>query len=151
MIVPTDEAFPLSHVGLSETPRTVAHQAPLSMGCSRREYWMGCHALLQLTHRGLTYFSYLQYPCGINYLITYFIPFSLLFSHSVVSDSLQSLSITNSRSLLKLMPIESVMPSNHLILCCPLLLPPSIFPSVKVFSSELALCHQVAKSVPSWC
>ena len=46
---------------------------------------------------------------------------------------------TNSRSLLKLMSIESVMPSNHLILCCPLLLPPSIFPSIGVFSSESVL------------
>ena len=50
-----------------------------------------------------------------------------------------SLSITNSKSLLKLMPIESVMPSNHLIFCRPLLLPPSIFPSIRVFSSELVL------------
>ena len=49
-----------------------------------------------------------------------------------------SLSITNSQSLLKLMSIESVMPSNHLILCCPLL-PPLIFPSVRVFSSESVL------------
>ena len=48
-----------------------------------------------------------------------------------------SLSITNSRSLLK--SIESVMPSNHLILCCPLLFPPSIFPSIKVFSIESVL------------
>ena len=50
-----------------------------------------------------------------------------------------SLSITNSQSLLKLMPTESVMPSNHLILCCPLLLLPSIFPSIRVFSSESVL------------
>ena len=50
-----------------------------------------------------------------------------------------SLSITNSWSLLKLMSIESVMPSNHLILCCPLLLLPSIFPSIRVFSNESAL------------
>ena len=50
-----------------------------------------------------------------------------------------SLSITNSQSLPKLMSIESVMPSNHLILCCPLLILPSIFPSIKVFSNELAL------------
>ena len=51
-----------------------------------------------------------------------------------------SLSITNSRSLLKLMSIESVMPSNYLILCCPLLLLPSIFPSIRVFSNESVLC-----------
>ena len=50
-----------------------------------------------------------------------------------------SLSITNSWSLLKLMSIESVMPSNHLILSCPLLLQPSIFPSIRVFSNESAL------------
>ena len=50
-----------------------------------------------------------------------------------------SLSITNSRSLLKLMSIELVMPSNHLILCHPLLLSLSIFPSIRVFSNELAL------------
>ena len=49
------------------------------------------------------------------------------------------LSITNSRSLLKLMSIESVVPSNHLILCHPLLLPPSIFPSSRVFSNGSAL------------
>ena len=50
-----------------------------------------------------------------------------------------SLSISNSWSLLKLMSIKSVMPSNHLILCRPLLLPPSIFPSIRVFSSESIL------------
>ena len=47
-----------------------------------------------------------------------------------------SLSIANSWSLLKLMSLESVMPSNYLILCCPLLFPPSIFPSIRVFSNE---------------
>ena len=50
-----------------------------------------------------------------------------------------SLSVTNTWSLLKLMSIESVMPSSHLILCCPLLFLPSIFPSTKVFFNELAL------------
>ena len=49
------------------------------------------------------------------------------------------MSITNSWSLLKLISIESVMPSNHLILCHPLLLPPSIFPTIRVFSSESVL------------
>ena len=62
-----------------------------------------------------------------------------------MSDSLQphgwqaSLSIPNSLSLLKLMSIKSVMSSNHLILCPPLLLLPSVFPSIRVFSNELAL------------
>ena len=51
-----------------------------------------------------------------------------------------SLSITNSRSLLELMSIESVMPSKYLILCRPLLVPPSIFPSIRGFSNELVLC-----------
>ena len=73
---------------------------------------------------------------------------SVQFSRSVMSDSATpwttacqaSLSITNSRSLLKLMSVESVMPSSHIILCCPLLLSPSIFPSIRVFPSKSALC-----------
>ena len=56
-----------------------------------------------------------------------------------------SLSITISQSLLKLMSIESVMPSNHLILCHPLLLLPSIFPSIRVFSNESVLCIRWSK------
>ena len=73
---------------------------------------------------------------------------SVQFSRSVVSNSLQphestarqaSLSITNSQSSLKLMSIESVMPSSHLILCRPLLLLPPIPPSIRVFSSESTL------------
>ena len=51
-----------------------------------------------------------------------------------------SLSITSSQSLLKLMSVESVIPTNHLILCHPLFLPPSIFPNIRVFSSESVLC-----------
>ena len=73
---------------------------------------------------------------------------SVQFSCSVMSDSVApwtagrqaSLSINNSQSLLKLMSIELVTPSNHLILCCPLLLLPSIFPSIRVFSNESVLC-----------
>ena len=69
------------------------------------------------------------------------------FSHTVVSNFATpetathqaSLSITNSQSLFKLMSIESVMPSNHFILCHPLLLLPSVFPSIRVFFSESAL------------
>ena len=62
-----------------------------------------------------------------------------LFATLWTAEGQASLSITNSRSLLKLMSIESVMPSNHLILCHPLLLLPSIFPRVRLFSSESAL------------
>ena len=56
-----------------------------------------------------------------------------------------SLSIASSQSLPKLMSIESVMPSNHLIFCCARLLPPSIFPSIRVFSNESALCSRWPK------
>ena len=59
-----------------------------------------------------------------------------LFATSWTTAHQASLSITNSQSLLKLISIELVMPSNHLILCHPLLLPPSIFPSIRVFSNE---------------
>ena len=83
-----------------------------------------------------------------NRFYVYILHFSSVqFSHSVMSDSATqwtaarqaSLSITNSRSPPKPMSIELVMPSNHLILCCPLLLLPSIFPSIRVFSNESAL------------
>ena len=72
---------------------------------------------------------------------------SMLLSHLVLSDSATpwtaarqaSLFFTISWSLLKLMSIESGMPSNDLLLCCPLLLLPSIFPSIRIFSNEMAL------------
>ena len=76
------------------------------------------------------------------------------FNHSVVSDPLRPHELQharppcpspNSRSLLKLMSIESVTPSNHLILCCPLLLLPPIPPSIRVFSTELTLCMRWPK------
>ena len=78
---------------------------------------------------------------------------SVQFSHSVMSDSVTSciaarqasLSITNSQSLLKLMPIESVMPSSHLILCRPLLLLPPNPPSIRDFSNESTLCMRWPK------
>ena len=96
----------------------------------------------------------LPHSSGLELLFDIFLIFdiflcphlSLLFSHSVMSNFVTpwapahqaSLSFTISQSLLKLMSIESVMLSNHLI-CCPLLLLPSIFPSIRVFSHELAL------------
>ena len=69
-----------------------------------------------------------------------------LFATSWTAAHQASLSITNSLSLLKFMSIESVMPSNHLILCCPLLLQPSIFPSIRVFSNESVLCIKWPKN-----
>ena len=82
--------------------------------------------------------------CSVN---NWWLSKSVQFSHSVMSNSVTpwtvarqaSLSITNSQSLLKLMSIESVMPSNHLILWHPLLLLPSIFPNMRVFSNESVL------------
>ena len=87
-------------------------------------------------------------PPSLHLLQTIFSYYHPHFSRSIVSNSLQphglqharpSLSTTNSRSLLKLMSIEFVMPSNNFILCCPLLLLPSIFPSIRVFSNESVL------------
>ena len=90
-------------------------------------------------------------------IIHVFVPLSVQFSFSVVSNSVTpwtaahqtSLSITNSRRLLKLTSIESVIPSNHLILCHPLPLLPSNFPSIRVFSKESVLhirCQSIGVS-----
>ena len=68
-----------------------------------------------------------------------------LFATSSTAAHHAPLSFTISQSLLKLMSIELVMPSSHLILCCPLLLLPSIFPSTRVFSKGVGSLHQVAK------
>ena len=89
-----------------------------------------------------SFFGYYR-PSQQKYLL-----YLVQFSRWIVFDSVTpwtaarqaSLSTTNSRGLPKLMSIESMMPSNHLILCHPLLLRPSIFPSIRVFSDELALC-----------
>ena len=95
-----------------------------------QEYGISLHLFVSLI-------SFISVLCFLQFS-------SVQFSRSVVSDSLRpheswaSLSITNSRSSPKPMSIESVMPSNHLILCRPLLLP-SIFPRIRVFSNESAL------------
>ena len=88
-----------------------------------------------------------QSKCTHKILVSWLFQFSSVqsLSHVQLSENpwtaahQASLSITNSRSSLKLMSIESVMPSNHLTLCRPLLLPPSIFPSIRVFTNESAL------------
>ena len=101
--------------------------------------------LLDMTHQ----FSSVQWLSRIR-----------LFATQCTAAYQASLSITNSRSLLKLMSIESVMPSNHLILCHPLLLLPSIFPSNRVFSNESVLyirwpkywsfCFSMPMNIQDW-
>ena len=83
-------------------------------------------------------------PCILNAFFPIYSVQSLshvwLFETPWTAAHQSSLSITNSQSLLKFMSIELVMPSNYFILCCPVLLLPSIFPSIKVFSNESILC-----------
>ena len=79
-----------------------------------------------------------------------------LFATSWTAARQASMSITSYQSLLKLMPIESVTPSNHLIHCCPLLLERSIFPSIRIISSESAFCirwpkYQSFNNLATWC
>ena len=114
---------------------------------------MGCHALLQGVfptqglNPGLLHCRQIIYQLshqGNPKKAQYSVSSVQLLSHVQhaapwTAAHQASLSITNSRSLLKLMSIESVMPSNHLILCHLLLLPPSIFPSIRVFSNESVL------------
>ena len=77
--------------------------------------------------------------CSLHFSLVQLLSCVQLFATQRITACQASLSITNSWSLLKLMSIESVMPSNHLILCCPFILPPSIFPSIRVFSNESVL------------
>ena len=105
------------------------------------------HVLKMYSHFAIYIFIY----CKIYFYKCIFIYYKIIHSVQLLSHvqlfvipwtaaHQASLSITNSQSLLKLMSIKSVMPSNHLILCHPLLLPPSIFPSIRVFSNESVLC-----------
>ena len=105
---------------------------------------MGCHALLQgifpILGSNPCLLHLLNWQAGSLPLSSVHLLRRVQFFATPRTPACQaSLFITNSWSLVKLMSIESVMPSNHLILCRPLLLLPSIFPSIRVFSSELAL------------
>ena len=140
-----------SHVQFFATLWTVACQAPLSMGFSRQEQWSGLPSptLGDLPYPEIKPATLLSPALWGRFFTTSatWIPFSSvqslscvrLFVTSWTAAHQASLPITNSRSLLKLMSIESVMPSNHLILCHLLLLLPSIFPSIRVFSNESVL------------
>ena len=94
----------------------------------------------------MLWYSYEVIVCRYTSLLLVSAQFSSVLSHVWLfatpwtAAHQSSLSITNSQSLRKLMSIESVMPSRHLILCRPLLLLPSIFPSIRVFSNESVLC-----------
>jgi len=117
----------LSHVQLFEIPWTAAYQAPPSMGFSRQEYWSG----VPLPSPDYTQ---ININCCCHCSVLQSSPI-LCNPRTVARQAFLSFSIP--WSFLKLMSTE--MPSNHLILCCPLLLMPSIFLSIRVFSNELAL------------
>ena len=132
---------------LFAAPWTVALQAPLSMEFSRQEYWSQSCPYPVIEHRSpaLQPDSLLSEPPGkhpiddLQFSSVQSLSHVWLFATPWTAARQAFLSITNCRSPPKPMSIELVMPSNHLILCCPLLLLPSIFPSIRVFSNESAL------------
>ena len=140
-----------SVVSESSTPWTVNRQAPLSMGFSRQEYWNGLPFpspgifLIQGSNPGLLHCRWILYCLShqgspdVIISSVQLLSYVWLFATPWTAACQASLSITKSWSLLKLMSIESVMPSSHLILCHPLILLPSIFPSIRVFLNESAL------------
>ena len=157
----------LSHVWLFATPWTVVCQVPLSWNFPGKNNGLGCHFLLQgifptqgsnlcplsLLHCRCTLYhwatreAWVLYISKVNDLRSHRASCSLLFfSHSVMFGSLPPHGLQHARLpcpslspwLCSLMSIELTMPSNHLILCHPLLLLPSIFPSIRVFSNESA-------------
>ena len=94
---------------------------------------------MRLHPRSPEVFSHKEYPEKFSFQFSRLVMSNSLWPHGLTAAHQASLSITNSWSLLKLMSIELVMPSNHPILCCSLLLLPSIFPSIRVFSNESIL------------
>ena len=154
----------LSHVWLYAVPWTEVRQVPLSMEFSRQEYWNEVSFPSQgdLPNSGIK----LVFLASLTLAGRFFTTRANLGSWNTPSDQIRSdqslsrvrlfatpwiaarqvsLSITNSQSSLRLMSIESVMPSSHFILCRPLLLLPPIPPSIRVFSNESALCMRWPK------
>ena len=117
----------LSGVRLLATPLTAPYQAPPSMWFSRQEYWSGVPLPSPLE----TSSDQIRSDQSLSRVRLFAIPW--------IAARQASLSITNSRSSLRFMSIESVMRSSHLILCRPLLLLPPIPPSIRVFSNESTL------------
>ena len=128
----------LSHVRLFVTPWTAVYQAPPSMGFSKQEYCSGLplpspkFILDSFNYYLIT--LYFSWGCCCSVTLVQLFPMPWTTAHQA------SLSFIISQSLLRLMSCKSMMPSSHLILCRPLLLLPSIFPSIRVFSNELTLC-----------
>ena len=131
------KAKSLSHVRLYAIPGTVTYQAPPPMGFSRQEYWSGSplpspsYLAKASQLRVQTPFLWGQHELFHFQFssVQLLSPVQLIATPWTITHQ-ASLSITNSQILLKLMSIRLVMPSNHLVLCCPLLLLPSIFPSI---------------------
>ena len=121
-----------SHVWLFATLWVVAHQAPLSMGFSKQEYWSGLPFPSSILSSGplinITKVIFLAPIISVQFRHLW------LLATPWTAARQASLSLTSSWSLLKLVSIKLVVPSNHLILCLPLLLLPSVFPSIRVFS-----------------
>ena len=151
----------LSSVQLFGTPWTVAYQALPSIGFSRQEYWSGLsfpspgdlpNPEIKPRFPALQADSLPSEPPGkppdnkIQFSSAQLLNRVRLFATPRIAARQASLSITNSRTSLKLTSIESVMPSNHLILCRPLLLLPPIPPSIRVFSNESTLRMRWPKS-----
>ena len=106
-----------------------------------------CHADLEMTHIEVLW-AWRYFKIFIITVVVQSPTHVRHFATSRIAACQASLSFTTSQSLLKLVSIESVMPANHLILCRPLLLLPSVFPSIRVFSKELSLCIRWPKY---WC
>ena len=141
-----------SHVQLFAILWTVACQASLSIGSSRQGYWSGLPfpPPEDLPNPGTEPASLMSPALAGGFFTTSATWEALICCYSVAKSystlchfmdcsTLRSLSLTISWNFLKRMFIELIMPSNHLILCHPLFLLPSIFPSIRVFSNELAL------------
>ena len=123
-----------SCVRLFVTPWTVAYQAPLSMGFSRIEPM----SFMSPALAGRFFITSATWEAKSRTVVQSLSHVQLFVTPWTAAHQ-ASLSFTISWSLFKLMSIESVMPSNHLILCYLLLLLPSIFPNIRVFSNESAL------------
>ena len=123
-------------IGREQTPLCVLSHSVVSL-CGPRYYSppaSSVHGILQARILEWAAIPFSTSVCSVQSL-----SHVQLFATPWTAAPQASLSITNSRSLLKPMSIESVIPSNHLILCHPLLLPPSIFPSIRIFSKESTL------------